>query len=263
MSLSLVSLASGSTGNSTLIMSENASILVDVGISYKRIKDELQEFGISTKEINGVIITHEHRDHIEALPLISKDCEIYAHPQAVNEILTKKVNSKFYLEEDCFADVDNFMDGFNIGDIFVRPFYVSHDAVAPVAYTFECDDRKISIVTDTGTFTKEMFDYIKESEIVLIEANHDIKMLKNGSYSYFLKERILSSQGHMSNYLCAKVVNKLIENGKVKKILLGHLSKENNTPELAYKTVSEVIKNSEVELYLTYPDRKSEVCVLT
>jgi len=256
MSLKIVSLASGSKGNATLILSDKTALLVDVGLSYSKLNSELRDFGFCVSSLEGIVITHEHADHIKGIERVSKECNIYAH-RLTKEAILKREKA---IETKCFIDVDDYMSGFLIGDIFVQPFRTSHDAAYPLAYTFVCGNARVSVLTDTGTVTKEIFDNIKDSEAILIEANHDRNMLINGPYPYPLKKRILSDEGHMSNCMCSKVVEKLAEYGITKKILLGHLSENNNIPGIAYDEVCGVLKNHEIEVYLTYQDRRSEVC---
>lgn len=258
MSLKLVSLASGSKGNATLVFSDRTALLIDAGISYTQINTSLREFGLCVSGLDGILITHEHADHIAGLARSSKDCRIYAHHLTKSAIL-KKIGAQ--MEISSFEDIPDFMDGFLIGDIFVKPFETSHDAAFPVAYTFECGGSRVSILTDTGTVSRSMFENICRSQAVLIEANHDRDMLINGPYVYPLKRRILSDLGHMSNAMCAKVVSRLVENGITKQILIGHLSEINNRPEIAYKEVNSVVMNSEAEVFLTYQNKRSEVCV--
>lgn len=258
MSLNLVSLASGSKGNATLVFSEKTALLIDAGISYTDLNKDLREFGLCVSGLDGILVTHEHADHIAGLGRASKECRIFAHHLTKYAVIRKfgdKINSS------AFEDMPDFMDGFLIGDIFVTPFETSHDAVFPVAYTFECGSARVSVLTDTGIVTKSMFDNIYESQAVMIEANHDRDMLINGPYVYPLKKRILSDLGHMSNALCAKVVERLIEKGFTRQILLGHLSEINNKPEIAYREVCAVTENTDTEIFLTYQNKRSEVLI--
>ncbi len=287
LSLKLVSLSSGSKGNATLIMSNNTAILLDAGICYTRINEALREFGISAKDLDGVVITHEHGDHICGLPRLSECCKVYAHP------LTARVICQKYDVKNV-VDTDAYECGFSIGDVEVLPFRIPHDAVHPLAYTFAGDGAKVSVATDMGVATIGMLDNVIDSQIVLLEANYDLQMLKNGKYPYRLKERILSSNGHLSNENASKVAQLLCEHSpqrdavltrpfgadndgihgsnsrlaqilargsEVRHLVLGHISENNNTEQLAYSSVADSLKecNPQFELHLAHQRKRSEV----
>ena len=258
MSLTFVSLASGSKGNSSLIFSENTAILVDAGITYSAIATALREFGLTPSRIDGVVITHEHSDHIRAVQKLCKETKIYVHP------LTARAMRERYGDFFGVAHVDDFENGFSIGDINVEPFRIPHDAAYPLAYSFECGGARCSVATDIGIPTVGVMRNIKDSSLVLLESNYDVDMLKNGSYPYPLKQRILSNNGHLSNDGAAKIARLLAEDAtaKVNTIVLGHISENNNTEQLAYDTVSNALakcENAEIELYLAHQHRRSEV----
>ncbi|MBR4801109.1 MAG: MBL fold metallo-hydrolase [Clostridia bacterium] len=258
MSLTFVSLASGSKGNATLIISDNTAILVDAGISYTAIASALREFGLTPSRLDGVVITHEHGDHIRAVQRISEDTKIYVHPLTARAMYDKYGNFKN------LAHVDDFENGFTIGDINVEPFRIPHDAAYPLAYSFECGGARCSVATDIGVPTVGVLKNIKDSSLVLLEANHDVEMLKNGKYPYPLKQRILSNNGHLSNDSAARIVQLLNDDrtSRVNKIVLGHISENNNTEQLAFSTVDAMLKrceNTETELYIAHQYRRSEV----
>ncbi len=230
MSLKLVSLASGSKGNCTLIYSDKTAILCDAGISYTRITKALGSLGFCLGDINGVVITHEHSDHICALPKVTAYTTLYAHPQTAQAIYLRQGALKNY------KSVDFYENGFTIGDIEVDPFRIPHDAEYPLGYSFKCGESRISVATDMGFPTRGVFNNIKDSQVVLLESNHDVEMLKNGNYAPALKERILSTNGHLSNDMAAMMAERLTE-GKVRNLILGHLSEHNNIPGLALDTV--------------------------
>ncbi len=254
MSLKLISLASGSKGNSTLILSNTTAILVDAGISYTRITKELRDFGLTPAMLDGVVITHEHSDHIHALPKLCAVTRIYAHPLTMRAICDRA--------DVCnFADVPDYEGGFRIGDIDVLPFRIPHDCAYPLAYSFECNGARCSVATDIGVPTMGMLRNIKDSSVVLLESNHDLDMLKNGKYAEYLKARILSDKGHLSNAATARIVGKLCDDSCVKQLLLGHLSENNNTEELAYSTVRKAIeeRDGDIELHVARQNVRSEV----
>ena len=256
MSLKLVSLASGSKGNATLVYSDSTALLVDAGISYPKLCEELDAFGLTPSMLDGVVVTHEHTDHIRALPRLCGQCRLYAHPLTAREIYNRQGAIKNV------ADVEGFEKGFTVGDIEVSPFSVSHDAVRPLAYSFRSGNARCSVATDIGVPTFGILRNIKDSEVVLLEANHDVDMLKNGSYPYVLKSRILSDTGHLSNDATGRIVAKLSGNSNVKHILLGHISENNNTETCAYETVCSALKNcgdSTINLHVAHQHTRSEV----
>ena len=254
MSLKLVSLASGSKGNATLILSNSTAILVDVGVSYSRISSELSDFGLKPSDLDGVVITHEHSDHIAGLCKLSPYTRVYAHPLTERAICQKS-------DVKNFADVPDFEGGFKIGDIKVEPFRIPHDAAYPLAYTFDCNGARCSVATDIGMPTKGVVRNVKDSEVVLLEANHDLEMLKNGKYPPMLKARILSNTGHLCNDATARIASILCDDSRINRLVLGHISENNNTEQKAYDTVESVLKekDSDIELYVAHQSRRSEV----
>lgn len=256
MSLKLVSLASGSKGNATLVFSDSTAVLVDAGISYTRLAAMLRDFGLTPDMLDGVVITHEHIDHIKGLPKLCEVCKVYAHPQTAREIYFRQGALKNV------ADVDAYECGFEIGDISVQPFRIPHDAVYPLGYSFECGHARCSVATDIGIPTVGVLKNIKQSGVVLLEANHDVTMLKEGKYPQNLKARILSDKGHLSNDSCARIAELLCGQSEVNTLILGHISENNNTEQLAYSAVSRRLRqcnNSDISLYTAHQNSRSEV----
>ena len=231
MSLKLISLASGSKGNCALIYSDTTAILCDAGISYTRIVKSLRQVGFSLCDLSGVVITHEHSDHICALPKITPIVPVYAHPMTAKAIYERQGVLMNYKSQDFYEN------GFMIGDIAVTPFRIPHDAEYPLGYTFQCEDSRVSIATDMGYPTNGVFNNIKDSQVVLLESNHDVEMLVTGNYAPRLKQRILSKNGHLSNDMAAVIAERLTE-GKTHTLVLGHLSENNNMPGLALDVVA-------------------------
>ncbi len=233
--MKLCSIASGSSGNCIFIGTENTNLLVDVGISGKRIEQGLASIEIDASNMHGILITHEHIDHINGLGVMARryHLPIYSTAETINAIMHTKSVGRIpeellqIIEPDC---------SFQIGDIRINPFSILHDASNPVAYTFEKDETKIGIATDLGTYNDYIINHLKKCSAILIEANHDIHMLQVGSYPYVLKKRILGDRGHLSNDNCGRLLCEIFHEG-LKHISLGHLSKENNYPDLAYETV--------------------------
>ena len=226
-----LSLISGSSGNASLIKNENTTILVDCGLSAKRLCELLKSIAVDPCEIDALLITHEHSDHITGAGVMSRrfDIPVYATEKthmAMNIGPIKDYNTKIL----------NPNEQFEIGKFRITPFSISHDAADPVGFTFEDRNKKYSIVTDTGIITNSILDSVSGSDYVMLEANHDVDMLMYGEYPFNLKKRIASDIGHMSNDYAAHSAIKLLENN-TKNIMLSHLSNNNNTPEIAYKTV--------------------------
>lgn len=238
MGLEFCSLASGSSGNCYLVKSEKTAVLVDAGISRKRIFERLASADITPDMIDAIVITHEHTDHIQGLRVTSKNCpgaEVYcssgtfaAIAGAVNEDRCK-----------CFKSGDEF----EIGDIGVRTFRTSHDAADPVGFSFYGDGRQISIVTDTGCVTDEIVREVKGADFLGVEANHDPEQLLYGPYPYPLKMRIRGELGHLSNEDAADLLIRLEEmEPKRRNVLLSHLSGQNNSPDQAVISVKAALE---------------------
>ncbi|MDY2729757.1 MBL fold metallo-hydrolase [Clostridium sp. HCP1S3_B4] len=233
------SLYSGSSGNSIFAASEKAKILIDAGMPGKRIDAALNEIGQNAQGMKGIFITHEHSDHIKGVGVMSRKYDIPIYANA--ETWSAMEGTIGRIKEHNIKVIDR-RSTIKIEDMCINSFAIPHDAVAPVGYTVECGNKKVSVATDFGTFTEEIKDNIKESEVILLESNHDVSMLKYGPYPYVLKRRILSEIGHLSNDDCGKAIVEISKSGPLKKILLGHLSRTNNNPDLAYQTVLSTIK---------------------
>lgn len=256
MSLKLVSLASGSKGNATLIMSDSCAVLVDCGIPICRLKRELAGQGVSLDSLNGVVITHEHSDHIRCVQQLDAHCKIYAHPITLGAI--QKICGPLY---NAVSD-PTYENGFVIGDILVQPFRIPHDAEYPLAYSFIIGGAKCSVATDIGVPTYGVLRNLKDSKVVLLEANHDEDMLKRGDYPLWLKRRILSDTGHLSNRSAAKIACMLSDVGELNTLILGHISENNNTLQLAFDTVNSALRekgDTKIKLALARQDACGEV----
>lgn len=231
----MCSIASGSSGNCIYVGTEATHLLVDVGISCKRTVEGLNQLGLKGSDIDGILITHEHADHVNGLGVMSRKfgIPIYATHGTIEAI--KSINSLGAIDEELFHEViaDEKMV---LKDITVNPMKVSHDAAQPVAYRFQYGTKRMAVVTDLGTYDEYTVENLKNMDVLFMEANHDINMLQVGPYPYYLKQRILGKRGHLSNELSGKLLSRLLHDG-VKAIGLGHLSKENNLAELAYETV--------------------------
>ena len=233
--LKFSSLYSGSSGNSLFVETENTKILIDCGVSSKKVEEALHSMHIEPTEIDGILVTHEHSDHVKGLGTFSKkfDVPIYANQETIDnmEAQIAKISKK---------NVKQFTvsDKFGIGDLEINPFSISHDAANPCGFNIFKDNKKISIATDIGQMDTKTIRNLEDSIFVLIEANYDPNILKYSPYPYQLKRRIASSKGHLPNEQAGKTISYLMKSG-LQEAMLGHLSKENNFPELAYKTVAE------------------------
>ena len=234
------SLFSGSSGNCLYVGSQNTNILIDAGLSGKRIKGSLDEIGISAKFINGILVTHEHSDHIRGVGIMSRMFNI---PIYANNNTWKQMNKSIGKIKEENIKVITSGETFTIGDIEIKSYSTPHDAVDPVGYCFFNDGKKISIATDLGHISDDVLNSIKDSDLILLESNHDVEMLKFGPYPYVLKRRILSDTGHLSNDDAGKTILKLLGDRKMT-VILGHLSQQNNFPELAYRTVLSILEEN-------------------
>ena len=239
--LNFCSLYSGSSGNCYFIESENTKLLIDAGVSLKKIEEGLNSINILPSSLNGILVTHEHSDHIQSLGNLSKkfNLPVYANketfsamPKQTDKILEKNIK---------YINIDQT---FNINDINIKPFSIPHDAANPCGFTFEHNNKKICTATDIGHMTQDILKNLEGSSFVLLESNYDPEVLKCSKYPYLLKTRIAGPNGHLSNSMAGKTINYLINNG-LSYAMLGHPSKESNFPELAYQTVvDEIISNN-------------------
>lgn len=259
--IKVCSLFSGSSGNCIFVSNNDTAILIDAGVSGRRIEEALKSIGESFDKIAGIIITHEHSDHISGAGILSRRYKIpiYANSltwEAMRPFLGKISGSLIKHIETGKEHV--------IGDMAVRPFPIPHDAACPVGYNLLINGKKITIATDIGHMNNELLSNLEKSDMVLLESNHDIDMLMTGRYPWPLKQRILGDHGHLCNEMAGKTVAHLAECG-TKMFLLGHLSKENNFPELAYRTVCNALMErninpaKDVFLDVALRDRASKV----
>ena len=227
----LCSLYSGSSGNATFIGNEHEGILIDAGKNCKNLVLALKMACLDPTAVKGLFITHEHSDHIGALRVFAKTYKI---PVYANEKTLQYLDESGNLDGDFPVFVMN--DYADIGDFHIEAHKTSHDTVDPQCYSILLPNLdKVSVVTDTGLITEETFDGIIDSKAILLESNHDKEMLSVGPYPYYLKRRILGPKGHLSNDLSSEMSAALIKKGVTKHILLGHLSAENNLPDLAFQ----------------------------
>ncbi len=228
-------LSSGSKGNTTYIETNKTKILIDCGNSSKYIQNKLANLGIDPSSLDAILITHTHSDHIKGLPIFLK------HTKAIVYMTEKMHPCLDFVENYHFIDKDIF----TIGDIVVDVIKTSHDAEDSVGYIVSNKDNSVVYITDTGYINRKYYDILTNKNVYIFESNHDIEMLNNGRYPFELRKRILSDKGHLSNYDSAKYLSKFIGD-KTKKIILAHLSEENNTEELALNTLNERLKKEKI-----------------
>lgn len=240
----LCSIASGSSGNCVYVGSDTTHLLVDTGISKKRIEESLAVLDVKGDELDGIFITHEHSDHIQGLGVFTRryDVPIYATRGTIKGIKSSK--SLGDIPERLFHEIEPNVH-IEIGDINIKPFTISHDANEPTGFRIENENKAIAIATDLGMYDDYIVEYLKNLDAILMEANHDVHMVEVGPYPYPLKRRVLGSKGHLSNELSGRLLCNILHD-RLKYVVLGHLSKENNYPELAYETVKLEVTMSDV-----------------
>jgi phosphoribosyl 1,2-cyclic phosphodiesterase len=263
--MKLCSIASGSSGNCIYVGSDRTNLLVDAGVSAKKIEFGLNGIDIDPESLQGILITHEHSDHISGLGILARkyNIPVYATYETIRAI--RQIKAIGVVSEELFHPVRP-NEAFQINDIMVEPFATSHDASNPVCYTMKSEGHKVGIATDLGKYDDYIVSKLQESDLLMVEANHDVNMLMVGRYPYYLKQRILGNLGHLSNDTSADLISKLLS-PKFQYIQLAHLSKENNYEELAYETVFCELTNrgcdfSSLNLSVAHRDVPSQMVVL-
>jgi len=231
----LCSIASGSSGNCIYVGTDATHLLVDVGISKKKVEMGLRALDLSLHDIDGILVTHEHADHVSGLGVLvrKRDIPVYATGGTIRKI--RETKSLGDIPADLFREIRED-ESFIVKDMTVAPMRISHDAAQPVAYRFRYEGKSVGIVTDLGTYYDYTVECLRGMDALLLEANHDVRMLETGPYPYYLKRRILGEKGHLSNELSGRLLARVLHD-HLKAVVLGHLSKENNLAELAYETV--------------------------
>ncbi|MGO1469050.1 MAG: MBL fold metallo-hydrolase [Tissierella sp.] len=257
MGIKFCSLSSGSSGNCQYIETDSSKIIVDSGFSGKRTKELLNSIDVDPKDLDAILVTHEHLDHIKGVGVLSRryDLPIYANGQTWSGMETKigdikEKNIKIFSTEKFF----------DLKDLSIYPITTFHDANEPVGYILFYKGVKISIITDTGFISKNIVEKVKDSDLYFLESNHDEFMLKEGLYPWHLKRRILSSKGHLSNEDAGNTLTRILK-GEGEKVILAHLSKDNNVPELAMDTVTDILTKGgldvkkDIDLGLSFRDK--------
>lgn len=260
MKLQFCSLNSGSNGNSTYIAAGDTRLLIDAGLSGKQISDALNSVDILPETISGILVTHEHSDHIRGIGVLSRKYRIpvYAN-EATWERMHRSVGEIPVFQRRVFTTGESFL----VGNLDIVPIAIPHDTADPVAFRVYAGGRSVAVATDMGYMPKSVLKMLAGADLVLLEANHDEDLLLNNPrYPESLKRRILSNKGHLSNLTSAQMLYRLYESG-VRQALLGHLSEDNNTPELAMRTATEALElqgvrvGNDVQLEMAWRDRRS------
>lgn len=239
-------LASGSKGNSLFVSCNNSSILVDAGLSGVEIERRLNQVNIDPESLTAIIITHEHSDHVKGAGILSRRFKL---PVYISPKTYQACRGLGKIEDLCFFECGT---PFEIDEIRVSPFSVSHDAEDTAGLTLEYNGHKIGIATDLGIVTNLVREHLKNSNLLYLESNHDPDMLINGSYPWHLKQRIKGRTGHLSN-MDAKILVSELKTDALQHVILAHLSEENNRPEKAAQEVSQSLNASSIALHVAEP----------
>lgn len=243
-------LASGSKGNATVISAGGKNILIDAGISCRQLVQRLREAGLQPEDLDAVLLTHEHRDHVNGLPVFSRN---YHLPVFANEATWRYIPQRGELERASCRLMPKLLE---TDGLKITSFAVPHDAASTVGYVFTCAGARCVYLTDVGFITKEIKENVAGADTLVLEANHDEEMLKKGTYPYVLKQRILGTRGHLSNNAAGWLLSQMER--LPGEVFLAHLSQENNTPQLALKTVRGILDAKELgedtQIYVTSQD---------
>jgi len=247
MALYFTSINSGSNGNCYYVGNDNEAVLVDVGLTCREVEKRMTRLGLSVGKIKAIFISHEHSDHIKGLAVFAKK---YKLPVYISTPTLK--NSRLLLDENNIFTL-NHLQCINIGNLKISAFSKFHDAADPYSFTVECNDIRVGIFTDIGTVCDRLITHFKNCHAAFLEANYDTNMLQNGHYPYFLKKRIMGGQGHLSN---AQALELFINHkpAYMSHLLLSHLSKDNNDPELVEKLFKNVAGNTLVKVASRYEE---------
>lgn len=228
-------IASGSSGNSIYVGSDNTHILIDTGISKKRMEQGLEGLDICGNDIDGIFITHEHSDHIGGLGVFLRKYPVKVYGTEGTLEAVKRYKSLGKIDYSLFQPI-GYDESMMIGDLEVTSIKTSHDAAQPCAYRVASGNKNCAVITDLGCYDEYIVEYMKGLDVLFLEANHDVRMLEMGRYPYELKRRILGKYGHLSNETAGRLLDTILHD-KMKAVVLSHLSEENNMPDLAYEAV--------------------------
>jgi phosphoribosyl 1,2-cyclic phosphodiesterase len=256
MSVKLSILASGSKGNSIYVATPGVRLLIDAGLSAREIERRLHRIGVRAEDLDAVVVTHEHRDHVSGLGPLSRR---YRLPVVLNRATRGNLPDQVGALADCVEFVTG--RSFSIADLAIHPFSLSHDAADPVGLTLVNGDSKIGICTDLGRATRLVQHHLQECRLLLLEANHDVGMLTKGPYPWSLKQRIRSASGHLSNEEARELLARVLGN-TLERLILGHLSEVNNRPARVVEAFAEVCDRESLRLTVASQHEPSEIIVL-
>ena len=265
--MKFISFGSGSSGNCYYLYTANDGLLIDVGIGLRTLKKHFREYGLSLASVHHILITHDHADHIKSVGSISAEFRL---PVYTTHAIHDGIFRNYYVQRKIEADRVHYLrpdEHIQLGAFSVEPFMVPHDSTECVGYSIECDGVRFCVITDAGEITPDIARHISEANYLVIEANHDEEMLLGGPYPQYLKKRIMSSHGHLSNRHCAEALaNHMTPN--LRHVWLCHLSEENNHPELARKTVEGILRSygivagADFQLDVLKRQTPSDICEL-
>ncbi|WP_458120629.1 MBL fold metallo-hydrolase [Paenibacillus sp. Z6-24] len=251
-------LSSGSTGNATIVRNKDAAILIDAGLSARRIDELMREREMTGEELDGILVTHEHSDHVKGLGAVARKYQLPIYANEKTWMAIERAVGKITPEQKQIMQTGDFL---TFGSLRIESFGISHDAAEPVGYFFRDGDQKLSVATDLGYVSDKVMQSISDSDVLVLEANHDIEMLRMGRYPWNTKRRILSDVGHLSNDAAGEALSELLCK-KMKRTYLAHLSRDHNMMEIAKMTVRDAMesrgcffKDTEFQLCATYYDR--------
>ena len=225
-----------------MIYTENDALIIDVGVGIRTLKKHMRDYGLSLSQVHRILITHDHADHIKSVGSLSHDCHL---PVYATRAVHKGIDGNYCVAKKVEAGNRHYIEAgetYSLGDFRVTPFAVPHDSSDNVGYMVETEETNICLITDAGRVTEDMARYIGKARNLIIEANHDLEMLQQGPYPEYLKRRIVSGTGHLSNLLCGEAIAQHASD-QLQHVWLCHLSEENNHPELARKTVETVLRS--------------------
>lgn len=230
-------LASGSKGNASLLQCGSLNILIDIGINYKTLEYELSTIGLIPNDIDIILITHTHSDHIKGLSTLIKKTrkKVYTNIKLAKDLVN-------YIDREYIEIVD---ENFNVNDVYIEMMPTSHDVIS-YGFLIEYDNKSVVYITDTGYIHKKHYPKITNKTIYIIETNHDVEMLMNGPYPYYLKQRVVGDYGHLSNEAAADCLKKCIGNN-TEYVFLAHISENNNTKEIAYAKIIEMLEDTDFD----------------
>ncbi len=260
------SIASGSSGNCIYAGSSDTAVLIDAGISGKRIEQGLNELELTTSDVDGILVTHEHSDHIKGLGVLARryGIPIYATRGTIAALTETTAIGK--IPDGLLREIRED-ESFFIGSLKVLPFSISHDAAQPVGYRIESGGKAAAVATDMGCYSDYTIRNLSGLDVLLLESNHDVRMLEAGRYPYYLKRRILSEKGHLSNETAGQLLGRVLHD-KLREVFLGHLSQENNYEALAFATVCDEVtlgdnpyRSSDFRITIAHRDMPGEAVV--